>query len=99
VAPAKTVAPAPATVPPGATVAAVGEAAAAPARGAANNASTTAAPTENPRSATPGPEQRCANLSYFKNLACMERECRRSELQAHPECQKWYRGTESPANK
>jgi serine/threonine protein kinase len=67
------------------------------ARGAVAGSTTSAAP-ESAKSAIQGPEQRCANLSYFKNLACMERECRRGDLQSHADCQKWYRGTESPTN-
>jgi serine/threonine protein kinase len=68
-------------------------------RGNAAGNSPAPAAAESAKPAALSPEQRCANLGYFKNLACMERECRRGDAQSHPECQKWYRGTESPANR
>jgi serine/threonine protein kinase len=101
----KQVVPGVANASPSTTAPANGEPGAATGRGSTNNASNTTNPTnpttvtESQKPTAQGPEQRCANLSYFKNLSCMERECRRSDSQSHPDCLKWYRGTESPANK
>jgi serine/threonine protein kinase len=37
-----------------------------------------------------GPEAQCGNRNPLSYFVCMERECRRSEFKAHPECVKWH---------
>ncbi len=48
-------------------------------------------PPEAPAKPAPiqGPEATCAGKTLFKRFGCMESECLRSELQAHPDCKEW----------
>jgi len=36
------------------------------------------------------PEGNCGNRNALSYFVCMERECRRAEFKAHPECVKWH---------